>query len=117
MSEDGETRAPVDRHVPENDRGGATRLLAGRIACVLGLVLAVGGIVAALVEGGANISPGAVGILLSVLGYFLGARRLAVATVVVSILALFFGLAAAQGLIPGLEPTDRSLPAREPRAE
>lgn len=116
MSEERDTRAQGSQREAENETG-TTRLLAGRIACVLGLILAVGGIVAALVGGGANISAGAVGILLGVLGYFLGTRRLAVATVVVSILALFFGLAASQGLIPGLERTDRTLPAREPRAE
>ena len=93
------------------------KLLAGRICCVIGLLFGIGGIVAAFFGGGASVSPGAVGAALGVLGYFLGSRRLGTATVLLCVAALFFGLAASQGLIPGIDATDRTLPANEPAAE
>jgi hypothetical protein len=43
--------------------------------------------------------------VLGVLGYSLGARRLGVATVVLGTVALFFVVAASTGLIPGLAPS------------
>ena len=92
-------------------------LLAGRIACILGLLCGAFGIVAALFGGGASISPGAVGAALGILGYFLGSRRLGTVTVLLCVAALFFGLAASQGLIPGIDASDRGLPATEPAAE
>lgn len=113
---DKNTEAPETHREPERDGEGATRLLAGRVCCVLGVALAAGGIIAALAGGGANISAGAVGISLGVLGYFLGARRLALLTVVAGTLALFFGLAASQGLVPGLEFSDHSYPSNDPRS-
>ncbi len=92
-------------------------LLAGRVSCLVGLLLGIGGIAAVLFGGGANISPGAVGAALGILGYFLGSRRLGTATVLICVAALFFGLAASQGLIPGVDATDRGLPANEPAVE
>ena len=103
MSEEKNTGPPETRREPDRGDRGAPRLLAGRVSCILGVALAAGGVVAALAGGGANISAGAVGISLGVLGYFLGARRLALLTVVAGTLALFFGLAASQGLVPGVE--------------
>jgi hypothetical protein len=41
------------------------------------------------------------------MGYALGARRLAVVAVILSVAVLFFGLAASEGLIPGIEGYDR----------
>jgi hypothetical protein len=49
------------------------------------------------------VSAGAVGVALGILGYFLGARRLGAATIVLSVAAVFFMAAAATGLIPGVE--------------
>ncbi len=92
-------------------------LLAGRVSCILGLLLGVGGIVAALFGGTANVSIGAVGAALGILGYFLDSRRLGTVTVLLCVAALFFGLAASQGLIPGIDASDRGLPAIEPAAE
>jgi hypothetical protein len=92
-------------------------LLAGRISCVIGLLSGILGIVAAFFGGGASISPGAVGAALGILGYFLGSRRLGTVTVLLCVAALFFGLAASQGLIPGIDASDRNLPDREPAAE
>ena len=93
------------------------KLLGGRICCLIGILFGVGGIVAALFGGTANVSIGAVGAALGVLGYFLGANRLGTATIVICIFALFFGLAASIGYIPGIEASDRTLPSNEPAAE
>ena len=51
-----------------------------------------------------DLSAGAVGLALGVLGYFLGARRLGAASVVLGTVAIFFMAAASTGLIPGIEP-------------
>jgi hypothetical protein len=51
---------------------------------------------------------------LGILGYFLGSRRLGTVTVLLCVAALFFGLAASQGLIPGIDASDRGLPAKSP---
>ena len=99
---------------PKNE--GLVKLLGGRIACLLGVALGALAIFTALAGAGSNVSPGAVGVMLGVLGYFLGARRLGTATAFLCIAALFFGLAASQGLIPGLEASDHSLPTG-PRAQ
>lgn len=104
MSEDGDARR-------------STRRFWGNVASIIGILFAVGGVVSALLRAGADVSAGAVGIALGILGYFLGSRRLGVAAVILSIAALFFGLAASQGLIPGIPQYDRGLPAIEPRAD
>ncbi len=117
-----------DSRRPSEDVGGPGRemgagreqqviLLAGRGSCILGLLLGIGGIVAALFGGTANVSIGAVGAALGILGYFLGSRRLGTVTVLLGVAALFFGLAASQGLIPGIDASDRTLPDREPAVE
>ena len=48
--------------------------------------------------GGANITAGVLGMGFGILGYFLGARKLATATVFLCAAAILFGLAASQGL-------------------
>lgn len=117
-----------DSREPSRDLGGPgegrspareqqVKLLFGRLACLLGLLFGVGGIIAAFFGGGARITPGAVGAILGIVGYFLGSRRLGTATVLLCVAALFFGLAASQGLIPGIEASDRTLPDNEPAAE
>ena len=57
------------------------------------------------------------GIVMGMVGYGIGARRLGTAAAVVSAAALIIGVAASQGYVPGVEPTDHSLPRQEPRAE
>ena len=78
-------------------REGLLKLLFGRICCVMGLLLSAGGFVVATLGASVNLSAGAMGIGLGVLGYFLGARRLGTA-------AVFFMAAASTGLIPGVAP-------------
>lgn len=111
----------------ENDRTGkdagqdasaeVSRLFWGRAACGLGVVLAVVGIVAALFGSGASILPGAVGAGLGILGYFLGSGRFGTITIILCTAVLFFGLAASQDLIPGIEGNDRNMPTDSPVAD
>ena len=51
-----------------------------------------------------NLSAGALGIVLGLVGYYLGVRRLGAAAIAVGVLALFFMAATSTGLIPGLAP-------------
>ena len=80
--------------------GGNLRVLSGWAACAVGLFCALWGLF--------NISVAyeALGVVLGVVGYALGARRLAAATVVVSVVLLVVVLAAAQGYVPGVESSD-----------
>lgn len=91
------------------------QLVAGKIVSVVGLLLVLGG-AASLLLGGpaalANVSTGALGTVLGVIGYALGSRRLGLVVLILSTAAVFTGLAATQGVLPGIEPTDRSLPER-----
>ena len=56
------------------------------------------------------------GIFLGLVGYFLGARGLGKAAAIVSTAAIIFAMAVGQGYVPGLNATDRGLPAAEPRS-
>lgn len=102
--------------MPEDARGQGeaplrpAKLLGGRISCVVGMLLGGAQIFAGLFGGGANISVGALGVGFGVLGYFLGSRKLATATVFLCAAAILFGLAASQGLIPGIAPSDHAFP-------
>jgi len=82
------------------------------------LVLALGGFLEVFIEGGAttapNVTAGTVGAMLGVIGYALGAPRLAAIAVILSVAVLFFDFAASEGLIPGIEGCDRGLPDQEP---
>lgn len=89
----------------------------GRGVSIVGIALGVLGIIAAFLGTGASIVPGSLGIMLGILGYFLGSNRLGTITIIFSTAVLFFGLAASQGIIPGLDRSDRGLPQEEPRAE
>jgi hypothetical protein len=68
------------------------------------MLLGAGGFAIAILGASVNLSAGAVGIALGVLGYFLGARRLGAASVVLGTVAIFFMAAASTGLIPGVAP-------------
>jgi hypothetical protein len=51
------------------------------------------------------------GLGLGVLGYPLGAGRLAAATVALCVVVIFRGLTASQGLISGIEPSGHEYPS------
>jgi len=70
----------------------------------VGLLFGAGGVVISVLSVSVNLSAGAVGIVLGLVGYFLGVRRLGAATIAVGVLALFFMAAASTGLIPGMAP-------------
>lgn len=72
----------------------------GRVLCTLGLISAAVGAF------GLDVSFEAVGIVLGALGYALGASRLGVFTIVLSMIALLFLLAVGQGYVPGPWPVD-----------
>ena len=101
----------------EEGRGQAGRLLGAAIAA-LGALTGAAGALAAMFQG---FLPGAVpatsaGILMGMVGYFLGARRLGRAAAILSAAALVLGAAASQGLVPGVEQSDHQLLQKEPRA-
>jgi hypothetical protein len=90
----------VDTRVPEEQAGNdpvperrATQL-GGWISCAIGILLAAGTVFAAFLGGGANFSASVLGVGFGVLGYFLGSRKLATATVFLCAAAILFGLAA-----------------------
>ena len=56
------------------------------------------------------------GTFLGIIAYILGAESLGRAAIIFTVVAMMFGVAASQGYVPGLEPTDRGLPAQEPGA-
>lgn len=106
-----------DRNNTNSEREDQAKLLAGRISCVIGVLFAVYGVVIVLGGGAASVTSGVIGAGLGILGYFLGSRSLGTATIIFSVVVLFFGLAASQGLIPGLDASDRGLPSTELRGK
>ena len=74
-------------------------MLAGRISCIVGLLLAIGQVVAALLGAGDNITAGALGIGFCILGYYLDSRKLASVTVFLCVAAILFGMATSQGVV------------------
>ena len=94
MSQQRQTRGPADA----SDRGRG--IFWGRVACVVGLISVLWGVLSL------SIAYEALGILLGVGGYALGTHRLGIAMVVISVVMLIVVLAAHQGYIPGIEPSD-----------
>jgi hypothetical protein len=85
----------------DQETAGTLKLLVGRIASVLGILAGVGGTVAALAVDSTDITAAAAAILLGVLGYFLGARRLGAISVVVGVVLLLVLAGASSGLSEG----------------
>ena len=53
---------------------------------------------------------------LGIIAYILGAQKFGRAAIIFTMVALMFGVSASQGLIPGVEATDHTLPKKEPGA-
>jgi hypothetical protein len=79
---------------------GGARVLAGWVACAIGLFCTLWGVFHI------SIAYEVLGILFGAAGYVLRVRRFGVVTIVISAVSLEFVLAAAQGYIPSIEPTD-----------
>jgi hypothetical protein len=94
LGENAHTRIPEEQAGNDPVPEGRATLLGGRISCAIGVLLAVGTVLAAVLGGDAKISPSALGVCFGVLGYFLGSRKLATATVFLCAAAILFGLAA-----------------------
>jgi hypothetical protein len=88
----------------EKARKDAARALLGTVSCIVGILCGVGGILFAVLGASDNVSAGAVGAALGIVGYLLGQRRLAVAAIVIGVITVFFMAAASTGLIPGVAP-------------
>ena len=99
LGENADTRIPEEQASNDPAAEGRATLLGGWISCAIGVLLAAGTVFASLLGGGANISAGALGVGFGILGYFLGARKSATATVFLCAAAILFGLAASQGYI------------------
>ena len=96
--------------------GGIEQLgpLVGAGAAVLGILLGVIGAVVAFSENTIDsaVPAASMGIVMGLVGYFLGARGRGRAAVVVAAVALMFGLMVSQGMVLGGR-TDGNLPAVE----
>ncbi|MDQ4128462.1 MAG: hypothetical protein M3151_11025 [Actinomycetota bacterium] len=104
MSEQGgPTEERGDNQEPELDEraAGSLKLLIGRIVSVLGILVGVGGTMAALVVQSTDITAAAAAILLGVVGYFLGARRLGAISVVLGVVLLLVLAGASSGFSEG----------------
>ena len=93
LGENADTRIPEEQAGNDPLPAGRARLLGGWISCAIGVLLAVGTISPAYLCGDAHISASALGVGFGVLGYFLGSRKLATATVFLCAAAILFGLA------------------------
>ncbi len=84
------------------ETGGMKRTL-GAVLSGAGILLAVIGFVVPFISSGASVALGGFGIVLGIAGYTLGAGRLGVAAIALCVIAMFFGLAVSQGMVPGME--------------
>lgn len=113
MSENRERGTQADPSKDVRDAGVAKEKW-GRGVSIVGIFLAVLGLVAAFFGTGASVVPGALGVMLGILGYFLGANRIGTITIVLCTAVIFFGLAASQDLIPGIDGNNRNMPTEGP---
>ena len=96
-----EARDDGQNSVPGEELQGTVKLLIGRILSVLGILNGVGGTAAALAIHSEDVTFASLAILLGVVGYFLGARRLGAASVVVGVVLLLVMGGASSGLSDG----------------
>jgi hypothetical protein len=94
----------------------------GGSAAVLGILMGlVGAVLAMGIAGDAGYSNTipmtSLGTFLGIIAYILGAQRFGRAAIIFTMVALMFGVSASQGYVPGVEPTDHTLPKKEPGAE
>ncbi len=110
----------------EGDQGYQSNTGSRQAAILAGTGLAIGGIISGIVGAAAatssflldsTVPAVTAGLLLGLVAYYLGARRLGSVAVVVSAAALIIGLGISQGAVsPLIDRTDHNLPAKEPAA-
>lgn len=104
MSEPGNPpEQPDTSQSPELDQrtAGTLKVLIGRIVSILGILTGVGGTIAALAVQSTDITAAAAAILLGVVGYFLGSRRLGAVSVVLGVVLLLVLAGTSSGLSEG----------------
>ena len=110
----------------EGDKGYQSNTGSRQAALIVGTGLAIGGIVSGIGGGIAATSeflldsaiPGVTaGVLLGIVAYYLGARKLGTVAVVLSAAALIIGIGISQGALPFVDRTDHNLPAKEPSSK
>ena len=111
----------------EGDQGYQSDTGSRQAALIAGTGLAVGGIVSGIGGGIAAtseflldsaITGVTAGVLLGIVAYYFGARRLGAVAVVLSGAALIIGIGISQGAAaPIIDRTDHNLPAKEPGAK
>lgn len=94
LGENADTRIPEEQAGTDPPAEGRATLLGGWISCATGVLLAAVTVFASLLGGGANTAAATLGVGFGILGYFLGSRKLATATVFFCAAAILFGLAA-----------------------
>ena len=115
-------RQPSDKEIHEE--GEALKRfgpIVGGGAAVTGILMGlVGAILATGIAGDASylntIPLASLGAFLGIIAYIMGAERFGKSAIIFAMVAMMFGVGASQGYVPGLEPTDRGLPAIEPGA-
>ena len=109
----------------EDDVGYQSNTGSRQAALLAGTGLAIGGIISGIGGGIAASSeflldsavPGvSAGVLLGIVAYYLGARRLGTIAVVLSAVALIAGIGVSQGALPFVDRTDHNLPAVQPNS-
>ncbi len=90
----------AERSSEERSGAGKTKLLLGQVASVLGILVAISVVFIPNFTTNATFSA----IVLGGVGYVLGARRLAIATLIIAAVALIFGYLVINGYIPGMDP-------------
>ena len=80
---------------------GTLKVLIGRVVSILGILTGVGGTIAALAVQSTDITAAAAAILLGVVGYFLGARRLGAVSVVLGVVLLLVLAGTSSGFSEG----------------
>lgn len=94
----------------------------GGSAAVLGILMGlVGAVLAMGVAGDAGYSNTipmtSLGTFLGIIAYILGAQKIGRTAIIFTMVAMMFGVSASQGYVPGVGPTDHTLPKAEPGAE
>ena len=102
----------------KNARGRMSRSLGWALAA-LGILLAAVGAASSFDEAFMNdaVPLAFLGTVLGVAAYMFGARRIGASAAVFSVAALIFLVGVSQGTLPGVERTDRNLPANEPNVQ